>query len=194
MVLDGFVYVPGDPIQVLDESTGAADHSMDVSAGRWAMMSNSLFVGGKGTVAAYDDATGHQLWSTSTGGTAQVEAAPVTANGLVFAVDDQGYLTVYDAQSGQRLLRLGHVGEASERLPRRRQRERVHGGRRLGFGDRLRALVGPTRLPRRVAGRLPRSSRSASDAIHRAARESMVAMSSAVAIAFRRRASFRLPI
>jgi outer membrane protein assembly factor BamB len=117
VVLDGFVYVPGDPIQVLDETTGQLDHSLDVSAGRWAMMSTSLFVGGKGTVAAYDDATGHQLWSTSTGGTAVVEAAPVTANGIVFAVDVQGFLTAYDARTGQRLLRLSTGAKLQDGSP-----------------------------------------------------------------------------
>jgi outer membrane protein assembly factor BamB len=117
VVLDGFVYVPGDPIQVLDESTGQLDHSMDVSAGRWAMMSSSLFVGGTGTVAAYDDATGNQLWSTSTGGSAAVEAAPVTANGLVLAIDVQGYLTAFDARTGQRLLRLATGAKLQDGAP-----------------------------------------------------------------------------
>jgi outer membrane protein assembly factor BamB len=104
--MDGFVYVPGNHIAVLDESTGQLDHSIDVSTSRWAMTTNELFVGGTGTVAAYDPETGGQLWNTSTGGSAAVAAPPVAANGLVYAVDVQGFLTVYDAQSGQRLLRL----------------------------------------------------------------------------------------
>jgi Tol biopolymer transport system component/outer membrane protein assembly factor BamB len=106
VAMNGFVYVPGSHIAVLDESTGQLDHTIDASTSRWAMTSDQLFVGGTGIVAAYDNATGNQLWSTSTGGTAAVEAPPVVANGLVYAVDVQGYLTVYDAQSGQRQLRL----------------------------------------------------------------------------------------
>jgi outer membrane protein assembly factor BamB len=116
VAMDGFVYVPGNPIQVLNESTGKPDHTIGVSTSRWAMTSSRLFVGGKGSVSAYDNVTGHRLWSTSTGGTASVDAPPVVANGLVYAVDVQGVLTVYDAQSGQRLRRLvtaAHLQDAS---------------------------------------------------------------------------------
>ena len=70
-----------------------------------------------GHVAAYDTATGNQLWSTSTGGAAAVEAPPVVANGLVYAVDVQGYLTAYDAQSGQRLLRLATSAKLQDGSP-----------------------------------------------------------------------------
>jgi hypothetical protein len=41
----------------------------------------------------------------------------VVANGLVFAVDVQGYLTVYDAQTGQRLLRLATAAKLQDGSP-----------------------------------------------------------------------------
>jgi outer membrane protein assembly factor BamB len=117
VAMGGLVYVPGNHIAVLDEGTGQLDHSIDASTSRWAMTSNQLFVGGTGTVAAYDNATGDQLWSTSTGGSAAVEAPPVVANGLVYAVDVQGFLTAFDAQTGQRLLRLATSAKLQDGSP-----------------------------------------------------------------------------